>query len=78
MAQRFRLKTVDRAGLKLADCTGYVASLTSHLTTASAKGFGRVQTLPNLPLALVLLHENRQIEWAAETESVPVHARGIR
>src|ERR1700751_6011413 len=31
-----------------------------------------------LSLAAALLQENRQIERAAETESVPAHARGIR
>src|SRR6202790_2488765 len=31
-----------------------------------------------LSLAPVLLQENRQIERAAEPESVPAHARGIR
>ena len=31
-----------------------------------------------LSRAPVLLQENRQIERAAETESVPAHARGIR
>ena len=32
----------------------------------------------NRSLAPVLLQEKRQIEGAAETESVPAHARGIR
>src|SRR5712672_3204923 len=31
-----------------------------------------------LSLALVLLQEKRQIEWAAEAETVPAHARGIK
>ena len=31
-----------------------------------------------LSLAPVLLQEKRQIEWTAETESVPAHARGIK
>ena len=31
-----------------------------------------------LSLAPVLLQEKRQIERAAETESVPAHARGIK
>ena len=31
-----------------------------------------------IPRAAVLLQEKRQIERAAETESVPAHARGIR
>src|SRR5260370_14201293 len=31
-----------------------------------------------IPLAPVLLQEKRQIERAAETESVPAHARGIK
>src|ERR1700743_3208072 len=33
----------------------------------------------NLPgPAPILIQDYRQIEWAAETESVPAHARGIR
>src|ERR1700730_3540661 len=36
------------------------------------------QNKKRLSLAPVLLEENRQIERAAETESVPAHARGIR
>src|SRR5882724_13113470 len=36
------------------------------------------QNKKSLSLAAVLLQENRQIERAAETESVPAYARGIR
>ena len=36
------------------------------------------QAKKRLSLAPVLLQQNRQIERAAETESVPAHARGIR
>src|SRR5438270_3794881 len=36
------------------------------------------QNKKSLSLAPVLLQEKRQIERAAETESVPAHARGIR
>src|ERR1700685_4654519 len=36
------------------------------------------QNKTRLSLAPALLQENRQIERAAESESVPAHARGIR